>query len=324
MRPFYSTSKVCGSNASIKALIYSDMTNVSSYGPDRLPPAPGYPPSFVDSGKVYSIAFEKYTGEVRKDSATDQGGDYDQHIATVYVPRSRSEIELLLQIMRNRLLLVIAIDRYDNQHILYNARRSFHHGTGAKPGTRHGYEISFQSASDYLLPAIAGNGDIETAPPDPGEELDTDNPDCCITINPVNIAYTPAPSGNASNHNELVRTANDTLYFIDKNGLSTIINRPAPRRTLIQVAEGETSMVINLPVGFPCPDPDDYAGPVYDTITEMSIRIWLKLGSRWLQYGHEEGFTVTDAATGEITCETSIDGAAIEVFVYQSIPPTPL
>lgn len=325
MQDYYSISKVCGSLASLQALIFADMTNVSNYGPGSLPPAPGNPPAFTDTDKVYSIAFEKFTGELTKDSTTDGGGDYEIHRATVFVPRSRSEVEILLQRMRNRFLLVIGIDRHGNQHILYNARRVFKHSTGARPGSRHGYEISFTAPSDYLLPSIAGNGDIDTAPPEPpveggGEEEEND---CCLTIEPVKIDYTPTPTGNLLNLNKLVTTENDTIFFIDKNGRSLIINRPAPRYYRVNLGVGLTLTSIILPEDFPIPDPADYPLPVYDTNREIAVRFVVHYGNRWLLYDHAQGFGL-DVGTHAATFPDGVTSGIIEFYSYVGIPPRPL
>ena len=321
MSTFYSVPAVCDSIAGIRASIYSDMTNVENYGPGFLPPAPDTAPTFYDNDLLYSIAFERYSGELVRESQSDQGGDYAIHQLTFFVPKTRSEVDILLRRMRNRLMMAIGIDRYGNQHILFDARVSWRLTTGSKPGSRHGYFITFSATTHYLLPAIAGNGDIETAPP-VGSSGDSTSSDCCITINPINIAYTPAPTGNAFNNNQMVTTVNGSVFFIDGDGRGLIINRPAPRYYVYD-ADGETFTDLVLPLDFPMPDPNDYPFPTYSEPAEISIRFWVKYGSRWLMYGHTEGFTL-DFATHSVQFGAGVDGGTLEFYSYEGIDPRPL
>ncbi len=169
MFPLYSITKVCGSLPGLTAIIFSDMTNVEGYGPASLPPAPNTPITFIENDKVYSIAFEKQSAELTKVSQEGgQIGSWEQITATCFIPRSRNDVEVLLRRMNGRLMLIIGINRYGNQHILANAQRSYSHTTGAKPGNRHGYQVTWTAPGDYIRPSIAGNGDVDSAPAEPG------------------------------------------------------------------------------------------------------------------------------------------------------------
>jgi hypothetical protein len=318
----YSVPSVCDALAGVKAIIYCDITNVGNYGPGFLPPAPDTPPSFYDSDLLYSIAYERYSGEITQESVTDQGGESYRQQVTIFVPRSRSEVHTLLRRMRGRLLMVIAIDRYDNQHILYDAIVSHRMTSGQRPGSRAGYQITFSATAHYLLPSIAGNGDILSAPPVGGGGGDIGSGECCITIAPLAIAYTPSPTGNALNLNEIVTTPNGSVYFIDSTGRSVLLNRPAPVYYFFN-GDGVDVDEITLPMGFPLPDPADYPLPTYSEQDEMSIRLWVKYGSRWLQYDHAEGYTV-DYAAGKVLIPGGTRGANLEFYSYEGIPPRPL
>ncbi len=318
----YSVAKVCDALAGVTSVILSDITNVANYGPEYLPPAPNTPPSFLDTDLLYSIAYERYSGEITRDSTFDQGGHAAVHQVSIFVPKGRSEVDVLLGRMRSRLMMVIAIDRYGSQHILYEALVTWKYSSGTRPGTRNGYQISWAAPSHYILPAVAGSGDISTAPPVGGGSSDPGSGDCCITIQPTNIAYTPAPSGNALNNNEIVTTLNGTVYFIDSTGRSIVLNRPAPSYYQHDLDESSVTE-ITLPDSYWIPDPADYAAPTYDPQAEMSIRIWCKYGSRWLQYGHPEGFTI-DYATHKALFPSGLIGGVAEFYTYQSVPPIPL
>lgn len=323
MGMMYSIGKVCDAYSGITALVFSDMTNVASYGPEFLPPAANTPPSFTDTDLLYSIAHERYTGEVTRESVSGQGGDSARYQVSIFVPKSRTEVDTLLRMWRNRLLCVIGIDRYGSQHILYDAIASWSHTTGTRPGTRHGYTITFTAPSHYILLPMAGSGDITTAPPVGGGGSGSGgSSDCCITIAPLHIAYTPAPTGNGMNLNEIVTTPNGSVYFIDSTGRSVLLNRPAPRYYTVDLGETDVAEV-TLPLDFPLPDPADYPDPTYDPQAEMAIRIWCKVGSRWLQYGHAEGFTV-DAATHKVLFTSGYMSGTVEFYSYQEIPATPL
>jgi len=323
MSRMYSLSEVCAARAGLRAIVFSDMTNVLGYGPGDLPPGSGTAPSFTDTDQLYSIAMERYTGEASRESGSDDGGDYATGQIRCFVPLSRSEVDILLRRWRNRLLLVIGIDRYGTQHVLADAIASWRHTTGARPGTRHGYEITFSAPLHYIRQPIAGDGEIATAPPvGGGGGSDPGSGDCCITIQPIQIAYTPAPTGNVSNLNEIVTTQNGSVYFIDATGRAIILNRPAPRYYFFD-GDGVDVDEITLPLGFPVPDPDDYPLPTYSEQDEMSIRLRVKLGSRWIQYGHEEGFTV-DYASRKVLIPTGTRGANAEIYSYEGIPARPL
>jgi hypothetical protein len=318
----YSIGRVCDALAGIRSFIYADMTNVANYGPGFLPPAPNTPPSFTDMDQLYSIVTDRYSGEASRESAADQGGDYARHQVRIFIPRSQSQVDTLLQRWRNRLLCVIGIDRYGSQHILYDAIASWRHSTGTRPGTRHGYEITFTATSHYILPAMAGSGDITTAPPVGGSGGSPGSGECCITIAPLSIAYTPSPTGNAMNLNEMVTTPTGAVYFIDSTGRSILLNYPAPKYYTVDLGETEVDE-ITLPMSFPLPDETDYPDPTYDTYGEMSIRIWCKVGSRWLQYGHPEGFTI-DADTHKAHFPAGYISGTVEFYSYQGYPSTPL
>lgn len=324
-KSFYSIENVCDAKAGITALIFSDMTNVSGYGPGNLPPTPGNPPGYIDNSKVYSIGFERHTGILTKESRTNDGGSYNENLVSAFVPRSRSDVEELLKRQKNRFLSIVAIDRYGNQHVLYNALRDFRHTTGDKPGTRHGYSISFSAPDHFLLPSLAGNGDIDTAPPPPGGGGGggDDDSGCCVTINPIQIAYTPLPTANANNRNQLVTTTNGTLYFIDGDGRGVLVNRPGPIYYEVQVAEGATDNFVTLPAWFPLPDPADYAAPTYDPVAEINRRMFVFLGSRGIAYEDIEGWYI-DFGTNRAYFYTSIDGALLRFWVQEGIPPNPL
>jgi len=317
----YSIDRACGALAGITALIITDMTNVANYGPGFLPPAPGSPPTFYDNDLVYSISMERYSGVFSTDSVSDQGGDYAVSQAAGFVPLSRAVVEVLLRRLRNRPVMVIAIDRLLNQHLIYEARASYRHSTGDAPGTRHGYRIQFTGPSHYLLPSIAGEGDIPTAPP-VGGVVPSPGSECCITIEPTNIAFTPAPTGNATNLNQIVTTSNGSVYFIDGDGRGIILNRPAPRYYFWN-GDGVDVDEISMPMSYPLPDPDDYALPTYSEQDEISIRLWVKKGSRWLQYDHAEGYTI-DYASGKVLIPGGTGGANLEFYSYEGIPPRPL
>lgn len=318
----YSIGQVCAALSGIRAVVFADMTNVGSYGPGFLPPAPGTVPSFNDTALLYSIAYERYTGEVSSATDFDQGGVSETWQLSIFIPKSREEVTRLLRLMRSRLLIVIGIDRYGSQHILYDALASWRHATGARPGSRHGYEVTFTAPGHYILPGIAGTGDITTAPPVGGGSSDPGSGDCCISIQPTPIAYTPAPTGNALNLNEIVTTANGSVYFIDSAGRSVILNRPAPTYYYWD-GDGVDVDEITMPMAFPLPDPADYPLPTYSEQDEISVRLWVKKGSRWLQYDHPEGYTI-DYATGKVLIPGGTGGANLEFYSYEGIPPRPL
>lgn len=324
-RNLFSIGKVCGARAGLTTLIFSDMTNVANHGPEFLPPAPNTPPSFTDLTKVYSIAFQRYTGVVNISSQNYQGGDYEVGQILAHVPRGRAAMDMLLGLMRNRLLIVIGIDKHGNQHTLYDARRSYKYTTGDQPGTRHGYNLEFNAPNHFLLPWITGDGNIETAPPigDIGSPGGGGSEDCCITINPVNILYTPLPTGNVNNRNELVTTPDQTLYFIDGDGRSVIINRPPPLSFTHIFAEGFTGTEIPVPEWFELPDPNDYPGPVYDAVMEIDRQLFVQLGSDWLMYQDEEGFTI-DIDNHVLPVGRSLDGMTVKVYRYRHYPKTPV
>ncbi len=298
------------------------MTNVLGYGPGSLPPGPNTAPEFVDTDQLYAIAIERFSGEASRESASDDGGDYATGQVRGFVPLSRTEVDILLRRMRNRLLFVIGIDRYGSQHILHDAIASWRHTTGTRPGTRHGYELAFDAPSHYILPPMAGEGEIVTAPPVGGGGSDPGSGDCCITIAPLTIVYTPTPTGNESNLNQIVTTLNGSVYFIDSTGRAIILNRPAPRYYYYD-GDGLDVTEITLPLGFPIPDPADYPSPTYSEQDEMSIRLRVKIGSRWLQYDHEEGYTV-DYAAGKVMLPSGTRGANVEIYSYEGIPARPL
>lgn len=318
----YSIDKACGALAGLSAIIITDMTNVANYGPDSLPPAPGSPVTFTNNDLVYSIAFERGSGYFGTESASGQIGDYGISQLGGFVPLSRAVVEVLLRRMRSRPVLAIGIDRVGNQHVIYESRCIYKHSTGDRPGSKHGYSITFRGSTHYLLPSIAGEGDIATAPPIGGVVPGGGGSECCITIEPTNIAYTPAPTGNALNLNQIVTTLNGSVYFIDGDGRGIIINRPAPVYYQYD-ADESTITEVTLPMGYPIPDPDDYAAPTYDPQAEMSIRIWCKHGSRWLQYGHDEGFNI-DYGTGKALFPGGIRGGVLEFYSFEGIPPRPL
>lgn len=325
MKAYYSIGKVCGTKAGLTAIIYTDMTNISNYGPGHLPPSPGNLPSFIDSNKLYSISFERYSAELTKESKVNGGGDYDEIDVTAFVPRSRSEVEMLLSMMRNRLLFIIGIDRHGNQHLLYNAVRTYRHSTGSRPSTKHGYQISFNATGHYLLPSIAGNGDIETAPPLPGGGGGGGSSSgCCVTVNPIGIAYTPTPTGNALNHNQMVTTTSGAVYFIDGDGRGILLLRPAPQYYVVQISAAEvppTSVV--LPSWFWIPDPADYPAPTYDTQAEMSRAIQCIMATREITYDHADGWYL-DYGTRTAHFNVPIDEAVISFYSHQDIKPRPL
>lgn len=216
-----------------------------------------------------------------------------------------------------------AIDRYDNQHLLYEARAGSEYSSGDRPGTRNGYTMSFTAPSHFILDAIAGNGEIETAPPiGGGGGGGSSEESCCITINPIGIAYTPAPTGNVNNHNEIVTTPNGSVYFIDNNGRSILFNAPPPQYHDVDLTDLVLSEYI-LPMEFWMPDPDDYPLPTYSEQNEISIRLWVKYGSRWLMYGHPEGFTI-DYAAHKVEFADPKDGGTLEFYSFQGLKATPL
>lgn len=322
---YFSIGKVCGPRANLKALIFSDMTNVDNYGPEYLPPSPNTPVQFKDINKVYSIAGERYSAGFSAESSTYQGGDYSVGTISMHVPKTRAAMDLLLRRMTNRLLCVIGIDYHGTQHVLYDARRSYSKGTGDRPGSKHGYNLRFNAPCHYLLPSIAGDGDIESAPPigglGPGSTSDSD---CCITINPVNIAYTPAASGNAFNHHQLVTTISGALYFIDGDGRGILIKPADPMVYVYDVPEGSVAVSVAIPGRYPLPDPDDYPSPTYDVREEISLRMAVKLGSRWIDYeapdDDSDGWFI-DFGSRNVYFRTSIDGARLEFYFYQDIKP---
>lgn len=329
MQSYYSLAAVCDAFAGIKTIIFTDMNNVANHGPAFLPTAMGTPPSFTDMNKVFSISFERYTGSLSRDSVNGDGvGDYFVSTLQAFVPKSRQEVDELLNRCRNRYMCIVAIDRYGNQHLLFGARLSSKLSTGDRPGTRHGYTISITAISHYLYRSMAGTGDIETAPPiggggGGGGSDDTGSDACCISVNPIPIAYVPAPSGNASNLNQLVTTVDGSVYFIDADGRGIVINRPPVITWSIQLPSGSATEFITIPMDLPLPNPDDYPVPIYHTQNEMNRRIWVKVGSRWLEYGHTEGWYM-DYSPRRIYFNTSIDGAIIRIYIYQNIPPIEL
>ncbi len=321
--PIHSIAAVCDARAGLQAIIYADMTNVDGYGPGSLPPGPNTAPSFFDTDLLYGMAFERHSAESSRESGSDDGGDYDSGQIRCFVPLSRSEVDLLLRRMRSRLLFVIGVDRYGAQHILHDALVSWRQTTGTRPGTRHGYEITFDAPGHYLIPAMAGSGDITTAPPiGGGGGGDVGSGECCISIAPISIAYTPSPTGNALNRNEIVTTPNGSVYFIDSTGRSIILNRPAPRYYIFN-GDGVDVPEVTLPLDFPLPDPDVYPLPIYSEQDEISVRVHVKMGSRWLQYGHVEGWTI-DYGDHKILIAGGTMGANIEVYSYEDIPARPL
>lgn len=323
MPTMYSIGEVCDARAGVKSLVFADMTNVVGYGPGDLPPGPGSAPTFTDNDLLYSIAFERHTGEAIRESGSDQGGDYASGRITIFVPKGRAEVDTLLRRWRNRLLFVIGIDRYGSQHIISDAIASWRYTTGTKPGTRHGYEISFSGYMHYIISPIAGDGEISTAPPVGGGSGSGSSSDCCISIQPIAIAYTPALTGNPNNHNELVTTPSGAVYFIDSAGRGICLNRPAPRTMTFQMTEGSTATYVTVPSDFWIPDPDDYPVPTYNSTHEVSRRLLVKLGSRWLEYEDTEGWYM-DYATRRIHFNTSIDGALIRLYSYRDIAAIPL
>ena len=318
----HSISEVCDAHAGLRGVVFADMTNVVGYGPGDLPPTPNSAPTFTDTDKLYSIAFERYSAEASGETLSDQGGDTTRLTIRCFIPKSRFEVTSLRRLMRNRLLFVIGIDRYGTQHVISDAIATWRQSTGTRPGTRHGYEVTFTGIEHYIIPSIAGDGDINTAPPVGGGGGDEGGGDsCCITINPTQIAYTPAPTGNPNNRNQMVTTPNGSVYFIDNDGRSIVLNRPAPLYYQADTA-GLILSSITLPLSFPIPNPADYAGPTYDEQAEMSIRLWIKHRSRWLHYDHAEGFTV-DHGDNQVLFPDGVTGA-VEFYLYQEIPPRPL
>lgn len=324
MKAYYSIARICGSIAGLKALIYTDMTNVANYGPGYLPLVAGDAPSFTDVNKVYSIAYEQYAGLITRRSVNDAGGDWHQTLVSAYVPRGRQEVDVLLKRWRNRTLMIIAIDRYDNQHLLFDARASFDYTSGDRPGTRHGYTMSFTAASHYILDSIAGNGEIETAPPigGGGGGGGSSEGGCCITFNPLGIDYTPAPSGNVNNHNQIVYTDWGGLYFIDDDGRGVILNAPPPMYHEVNLDNLMISEY-TLPSWFYLPDPDDYPGPTYSETREVNIRLYVLYGSRWLAYEHGEGYTI-DYANHKVVFGEQLDGGILRFYSYPGLRSTPL
>lgn len=322
MCTYYSIAKVCGTLSGLRALVYTDMANVLGHGPGSLPPTPGTPPDYSDTGAVYEIAIQRYSGQVSRDSGSDDGGDYVISRVTAFVPKTRREVDTLLRRMRNRHFAVIAIDRHGSQHLLFNARASYKHSTGTGPGEPHGYQITFTAPEHFIMPSVGSEGIPSTA--DPVDPVPPPEPsvDCCVEIKPIQIAYTPLPTGNVSDLNLMVTTQNGSVYFIDHTGRGILLNRPAPRYYFFD-GDGLDLTAIILPDDFPLPDPADYALPTYSEQDEMSIRLRVKMGSRWLQYAHDEGFTV-DHAAHSILVPGGTRGANFEFYSYESIPPRPL
>lgn len=326
MQSYYSLAAVCDAFAGIRTIIFADMGNVSNHGPAFLPTAMGTPPSFSNMNEVFAISFERQTGSLQRDSVNGDGvGDYFQSTLQCFVPKARQEVDELLSRLRNRLVCAVALDRYGNQHLLFNARVASKLTTGDRAGTRHGYTITITAISHYLYRNMAGTGDIETAPPigGGGGGGGTGSDDCCISINPIPISYIPAPSGNANNLNQLVTTVDGSVYFIDKDGRGIVINRPPVITWSIHLPSGSAATFITIPMDIPLPDPDDYPVPFYDSNAEINRRLWVKLGSRWLEYEHTEGWYM-DYATRRIYFNTSLDGAFIRIYIYQNIPPIEL
>lgn len=321
MCEYYSIDAVCGSLSGIRTLIYTDMTNVIGYGPGSLPPAPGTPADYVSSAAVYQIAIQRYSGTVGRESGSDNGGDYVISRISGFVPKTRREVDTLLRRFKNRYFAVIGIDRHGMQHQLFNARASYRHTTGTAPGEPHGYQITFTAPEHFILPAVGGEGiPGYTDPVDP--VIPEPATDCCAEIKPIQIAYTPLPSGNVSDLNRFVTTPTGAVYFIDHNGRGVLLNRPAPRYYFWD-GDGVDVTEIILPDDFPLPDPADYALPTYSEQDEISVRLRVKMGSRWLQYDHPEGYTI-DIATHKALIPGGTRGANFEFYSYQDIPRRPL
>lgn len=318
----YSIGNVCGAEPGLKSVLFTDMENLSGHTPGSLPLAPGAAPSFVDTDLVFSVAFNRFSAVIDSESRRSQGGDYVLQNLRLFVPRSRLVVSELLRRLRSRKVMAIGIDHYNNQHIMFDALASYTHTTGAKWGDRHGYFITLSAYSYFVNPSIAGQGDIPTAPPDPTDPPDPPSGDCCITINPIPIAYTPTPTGNAYNLNQLVTTPNGSLYFISSTGAAVIVNRPAPRY-YIGNFDGVNVTEFTLPAGFPLPDPDDYPFPVYDEQAEISVRLFIKYGTRYLDYDRPGGFTINHAAN-KILVPSGIRGGNIQVWSFEGIPPRPI
>lgn len=322
MCEYYSIPKVCGTLSGLRALLYTDMTNIVGHGPGSLPPVPGNPPDFNSADEVYQISIQKFSGIVSRESGSDDGGDYVIGRVTGFIPKTRRQVDTLLRRMRNRYFAVIAVDRHGLQHLLFNARGSYKHTTGQGPGEPHGYSITFTAPEHFILPSVGDTGTpvyIDPIDPIPDPEPAAD---CCVEIKPIQIAYTPLPTGNETDLNLFVTTQDGALYFIDHNGRSVVINRPAPLYYSIQVGDTSDGWVV-IPDEYPLPDPDDYPSPTYDTQAEISRRLMVINQSRKVAYDHDEGYDI-DYATRRVHILTPIAGAFLEFYFHQRITPIPL
>lgn len=298
------------------------MDNVIGVGPGFHPPGIGTGYSFVDTSKVYSLTHQRKSGNYTITSANDKGGDYYTSQVVCHIPRGRQQVETLLSRLRNRPVMVIVVDKYDNQYFMYDARCTWTFATGDTGPVRNGYNVTFRSVSDYLFPGMAGSGIIDTAPPPPvGGDSGDGSHECCLTIAPLAIAYTPTPTGNTLNLNQVVTTQNGSIYIIDYTGRSILIGRPGPKYYRFNADGLGVLTTITLPMGFPIPDPDDYINHT----DEIPRRFFVHYGGRWLIYTHGEGFNIDlDTNPGQVLFPDGINGGIVEFYSFEGIPAIPV
>lgn len=210
---------------SIRHLSFTDAKNISTLGQI----APG-----VD---IYTIAFAQWTGEITETHASGKTGDYYNKSIEIFVPRRRAVCERIIQELKDRKIVVFAIDYNGDNYRLDFARFASRYTSGKKPGDSHGYTWTFTGVdrkvrfyADATLRELTGEDYVPPA----GEETemapapDTTIPiadSCCVTILATPIPEPPLEDGNILNLNKFV-TVDGTgeKYFIDKTGRSILLS----------------------------------------------------------------------------------------------------
>ena len=251
---------------------------------------------FLDDAKVYSISFERSQGSFEETAKRSEHGDYYEHVVKFFVPKRRIEMETLITLLRNRRVHAIAIDRNNTQSMIWRARFTYKFTTGSGTSA-NGYSCILSASSIRNAPSLAGNLTLPT----------TNNGEmCCITINPVQLAYVPPPTGNTENLNKMVTASNGATYFIDKDGLALSIGSPMPVR---QPFTNVSATFVHVTAAL-LPDPTDTINNPPDFI---AAKVWVKVDTTFLTY--LEGFYI-DYVNQRIYFVDQPEFSYVEIFIY--------
>lgn len=204
--------KVCDSIGGISTVKITTVDNITA----------SYNPEIIDEDKVFSIHFRRKTGSYNEESEDSKAGQKIVQRLEIFVPKRRLSMELMIQKILNKRVVVIYEDHDGTGGLLYKAKFKYKYYTGKAKAEDQGYMCEF--TTEKIVGSLDYSG-VNIVLPEPGIPFENPNPgahhdSCCVVVNPEPIEFIPAKSGNATYLNKYVVAPNGVKYFIDKFGNS--------------------------------------------------------------------------------------------------------